>query len=53
MGHVLDQEGKKMSKSLGNVVSPNDMFDQFGADATRWLLYSTPTWITSALVQTS
>lgn len=44
MGHVLDQEGKKMSKSLGNVVSPNDMFDQFGADATRWLLYSTPTW---------
>ncbi|MFH1175385.1 MAG: class I tRNA ligase family protein [bacterium] len=30
--------GKKMSKTLGNVVSPNEMIDKFGVDATRYLL---------------
>ncbi|MCA9358089.1 valine--tRNA ligase [Candidatus Kaiserbacteria bacterium] len=34
-GMVLDKHGKKMSKSKGNVLSPIDLGDQFGTDATR------------------
>lgn len=37
-GLVLDKNGNKMSKRLGNVVNPFDTIDQFGADATRWYL---------------
>jgi len=33
---VLDKEGKKMSKTIGNVVDPYDVFDTVGADALRW-----------------
>ena len=40
LGHVLDAEGKKMSKSLGNIVKPMDMIDQYGADAVRWYMYT-------------
>ncbi|MBN1634367.1 MAG: isoleucine--tRNA ligase [Ignavibacteria bacterium] len=44
-GLILDKNGKKMSKSLGNVVNPFDMLDKFGADILRWyLVYSTPVW---------
>ncbi len=32
-------EGRKMSKSLGNVVDPNVMVDQYGADALRYFLF--------------
>lgn len=42
---ILDKEGKKMSKSKGNTVNPFDLFDKYGADATRWyLLYASPAW---------
>lgn len=42
---VLDKEGKKMSKHVGNTVNPFEMFDKYGADATRWyLLYVSPAW---------
>jgi isoleucyl-tRNA synthetase len=34
-GFVMDGEGKKMSKSLGNVVSPQEVIDQFGAEILR------------------
>ncbi|MBI5831392.1 MAG: isoleucine--tRNA ligase [Armatimonadetes bacterium] len=34
-GFVLDQEGKAMSKSLGNVVAPSQIVDEFGADVLR------------------
>src|SRR5215218_940821 len=40
LGHILDAEGKKMSKSLGNVIDPWDLFEKQGADALRWALYT-------------
>ncbi|HLF12399.1 MAG TPA: isoleucine--tRNA ligase, partial [Gammaproteobacteria bacterium] len=36
LSHIVDQDGKKMSKSLGNIVDPYDVFDAVGADALRW-----------------
>jgi len=39
-GMGLDEEGKKMSKSRGNVLDPMDFVDEYGADALRWYLYS-------------
>ena len=35
---LVDKDGKKMSKSVGNVVDPYDVFDSVGADALRWYL---------------
>jgi isoleucyl-tRNA synthetase len=40
LGLLLDREGKKMSKSRGNVVDPWKILDDQGADALRWYLYS-------------
>jgi len=37
-GFVNDNEGKKMSKSVGNVVDPHDMLDHFDVDSFRWYL---------------
>jgi len=37
-GFVNDKEGKKMSKSLGNVVDPHDMLDKYDVDMFRWYL---------------
>jgi len=56
LGHVLDENGQKMSKHKGNVVSPWDVFDKQGADATRWYFYSisspwTPSRFSSDLVE--
>ena len=33
---IVDKDGKKMSKSLGNIVDPYEVFDTVGADALRW-----------------
>lgn len=39
-GHILDGEGKKMSKSRGNIVDPWDVIDTHGVDAIRWYMYT-------------
>jgi isoleucyl-tRNA synthetase len=39
-GHILDDQGRKMSKSLGNVVDPFEVLATQGADATRWFMYT-------------
>ncbi len=45
-GLVLDAEGRKMSKRLGNVIDPWDAIRQFGADAVRlYLLASSQVWL--------
>jgi isoleucyl-tRNA synthetase len=38
LGHIVDANGKKMSKSLGNVIDPWTVLDAQGADALRWTL---------------
>ncbi|NNF21438.1 MAG: isoleucine--tRNA ligase, partial [Saprospiraceae bacterium] len=37
-GLVLDKNGQKMSKRLGNAVDPFDTIEKYGADATRWYM---------------
>ncbi|WEK52966.1 MAG: isoleucine--tRNA ligase [Candidatus Cohnella colombiensis] len=37
-GHVLDENGQKMSKSKGNVIDPWEIINEFGTDAFRWAL---------------
>jgi len=46
-GHILDEKGNKMSKSRGNAVEPWPVIENFGADATRWYMF------TSGLARTS
>jgi isoleucyl-tRNA synthetase len=38
LGHILDKDGRKMSKHLGNVLEPMSLMDQHGADAVRWYM---------------
>ncbi|MGD0977316.1 MAG: class I tRNA ligase family protein [Minisyncoccia bacterium] len=42
-GHILDAEGKKMAKSKGNAISPDDLLEKVGADATRWFFFTSTT----------
>jgi isoleucyl-tRNA synthetase len=42
---ILDKNGNKMSKSRGNTVDPFNLFDKYGADATRlYLIINSPPW---------
>jgi len=40
LGLMQDAKGKKMSKSIGNVVDPVETVNKYGADAVRWYMYS-------------
>ncbi len=58
LGHIVDAEGRKMSKSLGNVIDPWEIINSRGADPLRWWMYSqgspwTPTRVSLAAIDTS
>jgi isoleucyl-tRNA synthetase len=38
LGHILDKDGRKMSKHLGNVLEPMPLMERHGADAVRWYM---------------
>ena len=40
LGLILDEQGRKMSKSLGNTIAPQEVIDRFGADAMRWYFFT-------------
>jgi isoleucyl-tRNA synthetase len=40
LGHIVDENGKKMSKSVGNVIDPWEVLNTRGADALRWWMFS-------------
>jgi isoleucyl-tRNA synthetase len=40
LGLILDEQGRKMSKSIGNTVEPWEVIDRFGADALRWYFFT-------------
>jgi isoleucyl-tRNA synthetase len=40
LGLVVDPKGRKASKSRGNVLDPNYLFDNFGSDAVRWYFFT-------------
>jgi isoleucyl-tRNA synthetase len=46
-GLMLNEDGAKMSKSKGTALDPFKIYDEWGADALRLALYSTPCWASS------
>ncbi|MFJ9742816.1 isoleucine--tRNA ligase [Streptomyces sp. NPDC101166] len=40
LGHLVDDDGRKMSKSIGNVIDPQELLPEYGADGIRWYLLS-------------
>ncbi len=58
LGHIVDAEGRKMSKSLGNVIDPWEILGTRGADPLRWWMFSqgspwTPTRVSFAVIDAS
>jgi isoleucyl-tRNA synthetase len=58
LGHIIDAEGRKMSKSLGNIIDPWTILDTRGADALRWWMFSqgspwTPTRASLSAIDTA
>ena len=42
LGHILDEKGQKASKSRGNVMDPNQVFEKWGSDPIRWIFFTAP-----------
>ncbi|MFZ2621458.1 MAG: class I tRNA ligase family protein [Minisyncoccia bacterium] len=40
LGHILDKDGRKMSKSIGNILDPWELMDKYGVDALRLWMYT-------------
>jgi isoleucyl-tRNA synthetase len=58
LGHIVDEDGRKMSKSVGNIIDPWTILDTRGADAMRWWMFSqgspwTPTRASLAAIDTA
>lgn len=52
LGHIVDAEGKKMSKSLGNIIDPWTILESRGADPLRWFFFSSGSPWTPSRVST-
>jgi isoleucyl-tRNA synthetase len=58
LGHIVDADGRKMSKSVGNVIDPWEILNTRGADPLRWWMFSqgspwTPTRVSFEAIDTS
>jgi len=58
LGHIVDADGKKMSKSIGNVIDPWEILSTRGADPLRWWMFSqgspwTPTRVSFDVIDAS
>ena len=58
LGHIVDADGRKMSKSIGNVIDPWEILSTRGADPLRWWMFSqgspwTPTRVSFELIDAS
>ncbi len=58
LGHIVDADGRKMSKTIGNIIDPWKILDTRGADAMRWWMFSqgspwTPTRATLGAIDTA
>jgi isoleucyl-tRNA synthetase len=50
LGHIVDRHGRKMSKSLGNVLDPFQLLDRYGADPLRWFMLANGSpWVSRRL----
>jgi isoleucyl-tRNA synthetase len=58
LGHIVDADGRKMSKSIGNVIDPWEILDSRGADPLRWWMFSqgspwTPTRVSFEVIDSA
>jgi len=58
LGHIVDADGRKMSKSIGNVIDPWELLNSRGADPLRWWMFTqgspwTPTRVNLDSIDTS
>jgi len=56
LGHIVDSQGRKMSKSQGNIIDPYEILNTMGADALRWWMFAqgspwTPTRVSIPAIQ--